>query len=166
MIKYAFAPAKTGTIKNVKDADAQALGECIAELGDEHNGEIRPRHLWQAARNNPDHPAHKHFEWDVEKAAKRHWDDQARSIIRAIVPLNNQEEPMDLPAFIHVTQPGSKCYRKHTEVLKSRDMKRIVLEKAKQDAIAFQIRYQMYAEIFEAMNCVRTAIDNHLENAD
>ena len=47
----------------------------------EKNGKVDPNDLIRAAQN-PSHPCHQDFTWDVEQAAKERWRDQARYLIR------------------------------------------------------------------------------------
>jgi len=47
----------------------------------ERDGRVDPEDLIKAARS-PSHPCHEDFTWDVEKAARERWRDQARAIIR------------------------------------------------------------------------------------
>ena len=47
----------------------------------EKNGRVDPNDLIRAAQN-PSHPCHQDFTWDVEQAAKERWRDQARYLIR------------------------------------------------------------------------------------
>jgi hypothetical protein len=47
----------------------------------EKNGKVDPRKLIEAAQD-PDHPCHADFTWDVHEAALERWRDQARALIR------------------------------------------------------------------------------------
>lgn len=152
MIRYVFAEEKVLAIKNAGKADPQKIGEAIDRIAARNNGEIEPAMLWREAKGNPRHPAYKHFEWDIKKAAEAHWTDTARRIIRAIVPLDGEGEEMPIPAFISVNSGGGTSYRTSTEVMDSAQLQKLVLEQAERDLIAFQQRHRRFKELFDALD--------------
>jgi hypothetical protein len=61
---------------------AQAVGDTIASI-EERDGTCHPTAFVAAARPT-DSPVHGLFDWDVERAAERHWEDVARHVIRSV----------------------------------------------------------------------------------
>lgn len=151
MRRYVFADQKIFAVKNAGEADAQKLGEAIEKIASHNNGEVEPSMLWREARGNPRHPAHQLFEWNVERAAEAHWTDTARRIIRAIVPLDEEGEEMEIPAFISINTGGGVHYKSSQEIMESKDLRDIVLAQAEKDMVAFQLRYRRFKELFEAL---------------
>ncbi len=151
MIRYVFAEDKVIAIKNADKANPQKLGEAIAMIADRSGGKIDPEMLWRDAHGNPEHPAYLHFEWDVQKAAEAHWTDTSRRIIRAIVPLDDAGEQMDIPAFISTNTGGGVGYHLYKEVLGSEHLRKSVLESAERELLSFQQRYRRFAELFAAV---------------
>jgi hypothetical protein len=151
MIRYVFADQRVLAIKNASKADPQKLGEAIQKIASRNNGQIEPDMLWKDAKDNPKHPAYKHFEWDVQRAAEAHWTSTARRLIRAIVPLDDEGHEMPIPAFISVNAGGGTSYRTSQEVMDSPQLRKLVLEQAERDLLAFQQRHRRFAELFQSL---------------
>jgi hypothetical protein len=150
-MRYVFGDQKVLAIKDASKADPQKIGEALQKIAARNNGEIEPAMLWRDAKGNPKHPAYKHFEWDVQKAAEAHWTDTARRIIRAIVPLDDEGQEKPMPAFISVNAGGGTSYRTSEEVMDSPQLRKLVLEQAERDLLAFQQRHRRFTELFQAL---------------
>lgn len=61
----------------------KAESKRLTEIYEAHGGKLDPEYVIEDARD-PESPWHDRFQWDVEKAAREHWLDVARSIIRTI----------------------------------------------------------------------------------
>ena len=83
--------------------DAQIVGDRIEEIRQKNNGIVTPEAIVEDAKD-PESPLHDEFEWDVEKAAYRHWKARARSMTNHIVVVRIQSEDAEegKPAFISV----------------------------------------------------------------
>lgn len=79
-------------------ADAQAVGEAVERLASRHGGVVPKEVFWREAQKK-NHPAHGLFEWNVQKAAEAHWNDQARKILRTLVVVVKEQEA---PAYVKV----------------------------------------------------------------
>lgn len=154
MIRYVFAENKVIAIKNANKANPQKLGEELARIQKRNGGNLKPEMLWREAQGNPKHPAYIHYEWDVQKAAEAHWTDTSRRIINSIVPLDDEGEEMEIPAFISANTGGGVGYRHYTEVMESDQLRQTILEGAERDLRAFQQRYRRFKEIFDALDPV------------
>jgi hypothetical protein len=65
------------------DSITEQIRARINEIAERNGGKIRPDDVVADARD-PSSPLHERFEWDVEKAARAHWLDTARELIRAV----------------------------------------------------------------------------------
>lgn len=87
---------------------AQAIGEEMERLG-ANDLPVAPTELVEVSRPE-DAPLHPAFEWNDERAAELYRVDQARSLIRSVVVVPNEEEEEDGSpiqiAFVSVGTPG------------------------------------------------------------
>jgi hypothetical protein len=157
MAKFYFDDERVLLIKNAKEADADALGGAILALRDKY-GEIKPQFLWKEAKDNPDHPAYRHFDWNEHEAAEKWWTHQARAIIR-LIRIDDPNTGKQQQAFVSITvsdEPAS--YRPLSEVLESADLIDRLLAQAQRDIEAFQHRYDRFKEIAEDAARIREKI--------
>lgn len=61
----------------------EQIRDRINQIAARNGGKIRPDDVVEDARD-PSSPLHERFQWDVEKAARAHWLDTARELIRAV----------------------------------------------------------------------------------
>lgn len=60
-----------------------AIAAELKQIEDEHEGRLTPEDVISKAKNK-DSVLHGLFEWDVKKAAREHWLETARGIIRSV----------------------------------------------------------------------------------
>lgn len=147
--RYEFSDAPRA-FKNGSRADPEVIGQSLAAIAAAHANRLRPQHVVDAARA-PRHPLHKHFEWDVDKAAQAHWLDTARSLCRAVV-LVNPSEPVEsprhrMPAWLSVKDPKGIAYRDADQVIGEADFQLAVLRRGLADLEAWTARYRMLEDI-------------------
>jgi hypothetical protein len=82
----------------------KAARDRIIELAEANGGRITPDMVVEDARNE-DSPLHAYFEWDVDLAARQHWLDQARTLIRS-VKIVTREERKTVVSVGFVRDPG------------------------------------------------------------
>lgn len=109
---------------------AEDVGRVIVELTE--RGNYTPEALVQAARS-PRSPAHKHFEWDDERAAHQHRLTQARFYQRGIeysfMVKGARKKLVELQ--MRVAYPiGDGSYRSGRDVITDRDMVERLLDEA------------------------------------
>lgn len=138
-------------LHNGDKADAQVIGTALEDIRQGSGGALRPRAVVDAAAK-PDHPLHPHFEWDDEKAADKYRMDQARTIIRAIRRVDDDDVPRR--AFISIHDTSGTSYRPLGDVINSHDLQLKVLQKAESDLQAWENRY---ADLLEICDLVRQA---------
>ena len=61
----------------------EQIRERLAQIEASNGGRLTADLVVEDAKD-PDSPLHDQFEWDIEKAALRHWIDQAREIITSV----------------------------------------------------------------------------------
>lgn len=141
--------------KNSADADPQVIGLSLDEIARQNNGQLKPRHVWEAAKS-PRHPLHRHFEWDVQKAAQSHWNEIARRLTRSVMILPSDDTSNQPPrrAWISVPDDGTK-YHRSAEVMDEAGLQLSVMKKALADLEAWIDRYSSLESI--CGNAVSTA---------
>lgn len=149
-------------LKNAKDADANVIGETLARIAAEHNGELQPIHVVEAAKDKH-HPLHKHFEWDDKKAADAYRLDQARAIIR-IVRTTIEPDEAPVRAFYSVKDDNGQRYRAVEAVMSSASLSLALLKAAKRDLEAFQSRYRTIADLSAPISEAMEKINRRLED--
>lgn len=130
MITYTFKDRPLA-VKKADKANPQKIGEALAKIEREHNGHLKPDHVWRAVQTNPRNPLHKHFEWDVQKAAEAHWRDTARVLIRSITVEDIDGDQK--PAYFSVNEKAGVSYRSYGDVMQSADLQMAVLKSAERD---------------------------------
>jgi hypothetical protein len=140
--RYAFSDGVVAI--NLKGADPQVVGEALERIRLEHGGELHAYHTWNDAKDIT-HPLHRFFQWDVQKAAEAHWLDQARALIRSVRVIDI-EEGKPLRAYLSIYDDG-RSYRSIDDVLRSRDLRDIVLEQAQRDLDAWTHRFRELQDI-------------------
>lgn len=84
-------------------AISQAVRDRLTSLENEH-GRLSPRIVVDDARQK-DSPLHGMFEWDVKKAALRHWLHRARVILHSVRVIQHAPEVVTLRAPHYVRDP-------------------------------------------------------------
>lgn len=82
-----------------KGLDAQKTGEELERIRQVDGGRLLTSRVWSEALRE-DSPIHKAFTWDVDKAAKERWADQARELVRVVLSVEGETERS---AFINVS---------------------------------------------------------------
>lgn len=165
MIKYQFKERPL-VIPNADKADAQVIGEAIAKISAEHGGQLKPEYVWRAAENNKRHPLHKHFPWNERAAAEAHWTDIARTLIRSIdIVSDDNDHPQ--PAFISITtlETGAS-YRTLRDVQDSVELQVAALKQAERDFEAYEKRLRSFRDICDAILDVRKKISAKRANME
>ncbi len=155
MIKYTFKDEPL-TIKNKAKAAPQKIGEALAQIAAASHGHLTPKAVVAEARNNRS-VLYRHFEWDDAVAAEAFRLDQARTLIRSIrvVDEDNDETP---PAWVSIADKGGTSYRTLQDVLDSADLQAQALKQAERDLDAFQRRYKQFEDICDVIKTARDAI--------
>jgi hypothetical protein len=133
----------SGNFQAFKDsakADPQVIGETLEAIGRQHKGQLRPRYIWEAARASPRHPLHRHFEWNVQKAAEQNWDDVARRLTRSIMILPIDAESNQPPRRAWLSVPG-EGYQTVAKVMDEAAMQYKVMRSALAELEGFIDRY-------------------------
>lgn len=154
-MEYVFKDGPV-TIKNAKRADPQKIGTALAKIAEQQKGRLTPPAVVEAARDTRN-PLHKHFEWDDHLAADAYRLDQARTLIRSI-RLVSEDDIEAAPAFLSVADKGGTSYRTYAEVMDSADLQNTVLAAAERDLAAFEKRYRQLADICEVIRDAREKI--------
>lgn len=155
MISYIFKDGPV-TIKNARKADPQKIGTALAKIAEQQKGRLTPPAVVDAARDNR-HPLHRFFEWDDALAAEGYRLEQARTLIRSVrIIREDDEEPA--PAFLSIADKGGTSYRALQEVMDNADLQSSVLQAAERDLAAFEKRYRSLADICEIIHAAREKI--------
>lgn len=107
-------------------------------------GLVHADDMYQWARTHKNSALHTQFEWDVEQAAREHWREQARRLIKLhVVDMRGRPEMVSLS--VDRTHGGG--YRQVAHVLESRELSAVMLEDALRDLKNMQERYSLVAEL-------------------
>ena len=162
MIRYIFREDEVLRIKNANKANAQMIGEALAEVTKAAKGRLTPQATEKAAQD-PESPLHKHFEWNNEVAGYKFRIEQARSLIRSIHAVETKEkERPPMRAFLSIADKGGVSYRAVEEVLSSAELQRKVLEQAHRDLIAFETRYRSLEDVCKLVREAREKLEKRI----
>jgi hypothetical protein len=151
MTRYAFDRAAPERVR----ADPQLIGEALETIRADSGGQLHPQDVVVGARD-PKSVLHSHFEWNDQKAAELHRLDQARTLIRSIRVIDDDE--VARPAFLSIRADDGIGYRAFAEVLRSPDLRQRLLEQAARDLDAWTARYRELREIVELVQPARTEL--------
>lgn len=105
------------------------------------------------AAKDPQSPGHKHFTWNIKKAARKCWRMEANQLIRKVYVIQS-DSGAKRPAFLSLLhdreQPGGG-YRETSEVLSSKALKAQLELTAKSELRAWTERYQMLTGLVVAV---------------
>lgn len=107
--------------------------------------------------SSPKSPAHKHFEWDDEKAAHRYRVDQARHYIRSIEVVVESIDSEPLRAWWPVTRTGH--YQRVDRVVEDEDLLKALIEQARRDLVVWSRRYEQLRRIGALKGIVDEVLD-------
>lgn len=93
-----------------KGLNAQETGEELERIRQLDGGKLITQRVWSEAVRE-DSPLHKAFTWDVDKAAKERWADQARDLIRVVLSVDGEVERT---AFINVSVKANETEEAET----------------------------------------------------
>ena len=108
MVKqYAYVPnAGSIKLKNAKDLADPAVAARVGEQLERYRTNLE---LVHAARSSARNPAHRFFEWDLEKAAMTTWLSQAASL-RSCIRFYDTETEEVTRAFIGIREEGEHSH--------------------------------------------------------
>ena len=147
------------------DNDAKRIGPELARIH-ERDGELRAEAVVDIAKS-PRSKLHRYFEWDVQKAAERHWLSTAGQLIRAIkieVKTSSRAVPREVRAFVKLDK-SIRGYTPMTEVLKNDDYVAMMLSRALAEFEIWKKRYENIADFtttFRGVNGVLTHAQERL----
>ena len=125
---------------------ADQHGEELQAITDECGGSLDIDVTIQRAKS-PSNPLHKHYEWDVEKAAYANWVDTTRRLVRIIRVEDRTTESGSARAFVSVKDANGTNYRALGDVKKSVSLQELLLKQAKSDLEAFRRRYAEFQDV-------------------
>lgn len=101
---------------------------------------------------NPKSPLHSFFEWDVKKAAREHWLDTARELIRSVrVVIEHRTTVVRAVAYVRDPEAGPReqGYRSVSSLATEREMAEEALRYEARRAVAAIRRVKEVAEALE-----------------
>lgn len=164
MIRYAFKDDELPIIKNAKNANAQKIGEALADILTDAGGELRTERALEAA-TDPDHPLHPHLEWDNKIAGHKYRLHQTRAVIRCI-RIVDEETERPMPAFLSISDRGGTSYRSVQDVRSSSDLRILVLKQAESDLEAWERRYQDISDACKLVSSARSRVRKRRERLE
>lgn len=149
MWKAGYSPA---------NVSAQTAYDTIHELYEQ--GRSSAKDLVDASRPE-DAPLHPLFTWDDQIAAEKYREREARTIIAHIICVPEEEEHQPtVRAFFKIEPENNAPYEPTFVIMKNEDKREMLLNQAKRELVAFEIKYQSLnelARVFEAIHEVTGA---------
>jgi hypothetical protein len=161
MIRYIFWEDEPIRIKGAGQANPQVIGEALAKLTAQAEGELRPKAVVDAARDKR-HVLHPHFEWDDSVAAENFRLDQARNLIRIVRVEDEDAKEGSTRAFVSINE-GSTAYRPAADVKQSVNLQEALWRQAMKELDAFERRYAELADICKLVKQARDALGRKLQ---
>lgn len=139
---YTWRP---GSVHKVKASVAAAECERL-----ESEGRLTAEAMVEDSRPE-DAPLHCEFQWDDSIAAEEWRKSQARGIINSLVVVSEQHQPVR--AFVNLSVKSPEYTNIHT-VVQNRSTAEMLLENAKRELRAFQIKYQDLVEFADLFTVI------------
>jgi len=161
-IRYVFKEDRPLTIKNAATADAQRIGEALAEIKDQlPDGECNSRAVAEVITNDPTNYLRRHLEWDDAICGVRYRQDQVRELMSCLNIVETDKkgrERRQLPAFISLTEESGRNYRGVREVMDSASLSALALKQVEGEMEAMERRLAQFGEICDAIRRARSLI--------
>lgn len=158
MIKYVFRDDEQPVIlKGRRDADPQVIGDELEKIRLAAGGELRPEAVVDAAKAAK-HPLHPHFEWNDVLAANQHRLAQARTLIRIVRVVGEEDGEMPKMAFLSIAGPGGRSYRAVGDVIRSQALQDALLAAADRDLKAWEERYREIKDVCQLVTAARAKL--------
>jgi hypothetical protein len=143
--------------------DAQLVGQVCDEFCKRRGGVGRPEDLVAEVKKNKQHPLRKFFEWDLAKAAQKHWVETARRLMTSYtIVIEKREIECDVRGLQYVD--SKRGYVPTSIVITDVDMSAEVLARAKRELSSFFHRYNNLKSVLE-MGPVFDAIERVIQPA-
>lgn len=136
--------------------DAQEIGEHIAGMMADNNGQITPQMVVADASNDLS-PLHPNFVWDDLEAARLHREHTARNLIGAIVHVTLDERVLRVPvrAFVSIERgPYDRGYQPIIQVMRDPLSKDIFLKQGLSALLKFKGKFQAYEEFAVVVDAI------------
>ena len=130
----------------IRGIDAQTVGEECSRLSETIG--LTPKTLLDANREVGT-PLHDYFEWRDDVAAEKYREEQARYIIRSIIVIDETEEKPPVKAYCPVVVEKQHKFEHIDTVVKNVDLRQQMLENAKRELFAFQVKYNKLKDFVE-----------------
>lgn len=126
----------------------ERIREELEAIQAQNNGLLRAPDVVEFAKANPESALHGQFTWDVQKAARQHWLNEARSIIRVYVKVLKDEAP-EIRAFVSLESDRTNGggYRTMAAVLSDQERREELMRQAVKELRGWQRRYRELTEL-------------------
>ena len=129
-------------VAGLMPVDAQTAGEELNRIYTK-NGALNPADIVDESRPE-DAPLHDCFEWRDDVAAEKYREQQAQTIVRAIVAVNEDATKSEsVRAFVHVRN----TYEPISVVVNDAEKMQEVLQTALRELSAFRRKYETLSEL-------------------
>jgi hypothetical protein len=159
--RYAIRKGQIIVVPHARELveNVQQIGEALAEViasGGENAPEDAFRAAHDQARDDPNHPLHRHLEWDDAKCGYIVRLSQIKSIVRIIRVETDSGELKR--AFVSVrSEDEGRSYRTLQDVVSSGTLQRSLLADAERDLTAWLRRYGELVEVAAMAGLVEEA---------
>lgn len=156
VIEYTARPGS-----HFSDKDAAIIGPILQRIHD-RDGSVATGAVVAEARRVSS-PIHRYFDWEVEIAATRWWDQQARQMVNSVFRVVPNEAPQR--AYWSLAHDDGRSYQSLDSILSDPERVQKVLGQLARDLRAVQTKTRAFrrAAGFEKAEPLMVAIDEYLE---
>jgi hypothetical protein len=171
-IHYKYTPVDKSKIRK---KDAQALGEMLAENRLRNNGAVDIHEIIKG-KDDPESPQYRYFTHDVEEAAQKQWEVEARYIVRSIQTEvvkvrffegKEEKQVFKVRAFPAVPQgDNSSNYMHVSDVIASKQHSNSLHQNLYKYVLSAFDRYAQYLELTDYLEDLKPVLYNLAEQID
>jgi hypothetical protein len=158
-LQYAFKADAGFFVKNMIEANPQAVGEELARITAAHDGLLVPIKIIEVARAEKS-VLHRHFDWDDAEAAQYWRLGQARHLVSSIRIIDDkaQDRSALTRAYVSITADGVTAYHRVSDVVNNATLQDLLLRQADRELAAFERRYKELTDICSLVQEARQRI--------
>lgn len=157
-IKYEFKERPL-TIQNAGEADAQKIGEALADVKSKIKGKCNSKTALAVVARDRRHYLRQFLEWRNDVAAERYRQEQMRELMSCINIVEGRgSNQRRIPAFVSIIDKDGRAYHTASEVLNSARLQMLALEQVEAEMAACERRLLQFAEIANAIRRARELI--------
>jgi hypothetical protein len=146
--------------KRVKGITAQDLGGHLFKLKQRQHGVLKAEDVVDDALRSSS-PLHHLFDWDVNRAAREHWKERARDLMRSVIVYmapKPSAPPEPVRILVHVENDKAQGYIGIKTAMSDADHAKYMVRKALRELKSWRQRYGMYKDLQQVCQAIDKAL--------